>query len=205
MTEPGLTDEDFRKIREAVESDAYSMAETLTDNSKRNPNFATHEVGARECALIRCMRGCGKSNREIIDATGFCEKTVRLHATGRCSHSERVPAPPTVLREGPHTEGIDHEKTRERRREWSEEKTVVPGVARRLMTDGGGYENLTPEGRQTELLEEIRDAEQRQADALERLAGIQMMMYLARDDTGKYSPEAIAEDALLHGSGGERS
>jgi hypothetical protein len=54
-----------------------------------------------------------------------------------------------------------------------------------------------------EVLEEIRDAEQRQADALERLAGIQMMAYLARDDTGKYSPEAIAEDALLHGSGGE--
>jgi len=137
MTEPGLTDEDFRKIREAVESDAYSMAETLTDNSKRNPNFATHEVGARECALIRCMRGCGKSNREIIDATGFCEKTVRLHATGRCSHSEPVPAPPTVLREGPHTEGIDHEKTRERRREWREEKTVAPGAARQVMTDGG--------------------------------------------------------------------
>jgi hypothetical protein len=73
-----------------------------------------------------------------------------------------------------------------------------------LATDGGGYENLTPEGRQTELLEEIRDAEQRQARALERLAGIQMMMYEARDDTGRYTPEAIAEDALLHGSGGER-
>jgi NTP pyrophosphatase (non-canonical NTP hydrolase) len=158
MTEPGLTEEDLERIREAVESDAYSMAETLTDNSKRNPNFATHEVGGRECALIRCMRGCGKSNREIIDATGFCEKTVRLHATGRCSHSEPVPAPPTVLREGPHTEGIDHEKTRERRREWREEKTVAPGAARQVMTDGGtGTCAFCPNERRTSVWVSIRD------------------------------------------------
>jgi hypothetical protein len=71
-------------------------------------------------------------------------------------------------------------------------------------TDGGGDERLYEMlYHYNEVLEEIRDAEQRQADALERLAGIQMMMYLARDDTGKYSPEPIAEDALLHGSGGE--
>jgi hypothetical protein len=56
-----------------------------------------------------------------------------------------VPAPPTVLREGPHTEGIDHEKTRERRREWREEKTVAPGAARQVMTDGGTQSTLPPQ------------------------------------------------------------
>lgn len=118
----GLTEDDLARIRAAAQEDSRNMAYALAGDSKRSANHRSRDVSVGECALIRCMRGCGESNREIIDSTGFCEKTVRMHAVGRCEHSARVPVPPTVLTEGPYTDGFNTERTREKRREWRDER-----------------------------------------------------------------------------------
>ena len=63
-------------------------------------------------------------------------------------------------------------------------------------------QNRTLERRE-ELLEEIRDQQERQAEALEVIAGSLLMFYDEDPETSRLSVEAAYEDAKLHGTGGE--
>jgi len=84
--------------------------------------------------------------------------------------------------------------------------------AKKAMTDGGrtrldaDVEDAISSAqrereRQTELLEEIRDTQERQADALEALAGGVLLLYDIDENSGRNSIEALYEEARAHGTG----
>ena len=56
---------------------------------------------------------------------------------------------------------------------------------------------------QEELLRRACEAQERQARALETIAGPLLMQYQLHEDSGLWTVEALYEDALLHGRGGD--
>ncbi len=60
------------------------------------------------------------------------------------------------------------------------------------------------DGYSHEYHDRMLEATERQADALEAIAGILMMQYEASGDTGRWTPESLYEDAELYGTGGDR-
>jgi hypothetical protein len=55
----------------------------------------------------------------------------------------------------------------------------------------------------TDEMERIADAQERQAEALELIAGMLMLEYDSREDRPSYSAEALEEEARFHASGGD--
>ena len=57
--------------------------------------------------------------------------------------------------------------------------------------------------RREELLEEILDQQERQAEALEVIAGSLLMFYNEHPETARMNVETAYGDAKLHGTGGD--
>jgi len=59
------------------------------------------------------------------------------------------------------------------------------------------------DGQAPDHQERMIELQERQADALEAIAGILMMQFEASSGTGRWSPESLYEDAELYGTGGD--
>jgi hypothetical protein len=117
----GLTDDDLARIRAAAQDDEYNMAYLLSDDPRR-AGRVEDPVPVRICALVRCMRAFAHTNRRIADEidAGYARETIARHTRGDCTCD--TPVPPTVCRTVGNSVEVDRERTREKRREWRDER-----------------------------------------------------------------------------------
>lgn len=57
--------------------------------------------------------------------------------------------------------------------------------------------------RRNDLLERIAEAQERQAQAMEVLAGALLMQYTYDSDKPDFTVEALHDEAIFHGTGGD--
>ena len=173
------TRRELQTTRDRLETLRAGLGETLRDLARDGP------LGEREAEAIEAALQAGQFQRArqlVDDATDDVDRGEGIEPDGGSS--------PTTC----DFCGLDHGTVRSA----MECCSGVVGLTEPTVAADGGRRDRAHQ------LERIAHAQERQADALEAIAGMAMVAFDYDEEMPDYSVEALYEEELFHGRGGER-